>query len=83
MSFKAGERVVYATESRALDASTATANEKYWVVDQILDGGRLLLRTRRGGMRVVPERSAQLRRPFWWESVLMRGRFPGGGEVRA
>ncbi len=77
-SFKTGEKVVLVgAPSGATSTPRASApGASYWVIEQILDGGRLLLRTHQGGMRVVPERSAQLRRPFWWETLLLAGRFP-------
>ena len=55
-SFKSGEKVVLvgAPPAPGSAASTSTVLASYWVIEQILDGGRLLLRTRRGGMRVVP-----------------------------
>ncbi len=50
--------------------------DKFWVVDQVLEGGQLLIRTRRGKTRVIDANDYNLRAPRWWESLLYRRQFP-------
>lgn len=50
--------------------------DKFWVVAEILDGGRVLLRTRRGKEHVISQDDPNLRTARWWERLLYRGRFP-------
>lgn len=50
--------------------------DKYWLVERILENGRLLLRTRRGKTHVVDPDDRNLRKPTWWEWFRCRGRFP-------
>ena len=50
--------------------------DKYWLVDRILENGRLLLRTRRGKTHVVDADDCNLRKPTWWERLRCRSRFP-------
>ncbi|WP_092048365.1 hypothetical protein [Planctomicrobium piriforme] len=50
--------------------------DKFWVVDQVLEDGRLRLRTRRGKTRVIPANDRNLRTPAWWETLLYRNQFP-------
>jgi len=50
--------------------------DKFWVVDQVLGGGQLQLRTRRGKTRVVSADDRNLRLPRWWENLLYRKQFP-------
>lgn len=49
--------------------------DKYWIVQEVLDGGRVRLRTRRGKEHVVAARDPRLRRARWWERWLLRARF--------
>ena len=50
--------------------------DKFWVVAEIRDDGKLLLKTRRGKQHVVDRHDRRLRRPRWWERLLYRHRFP-------
>jgi hypothetical protein len=50
--------------------------DKFWIVDQILEDGRLLLRTRRGKTRVISRDDPNLRAPAWWESLIYGVYFP-------
>ena len=50
--------------------------EKYWVVQEVLEDGRLRLRTRRGKQHVVAADDVRLRRARWWERWVLAGRFP-------
>jgi hypothetical protein len=49
--------------------------EKYWVVQEVLDDGRIRLRTRRGKEHIVTPRNPLLRRARWWERWLLGSRF--------
>jgi hypothetical protein len=67
---------------RAENVHPATAGEtysyvvdKHWVVDAVLDDGRLQLRTRRGKLHVVAADDPRLRRATWWERWLLADRF--------
>ncbi|MBK8980245.1 MAG: hypothetical protein IPM29_30455 [Planctomycetes bacterium] len=50
--------------------------DKLWVVEKVLDDGRLQLATRRGKRHVVDARDPALRRPTLWERLKFRLRFP-------
>lgn len=50
--------------------------DKFWIVAEILDGDRLLLRTRRGKEHVIQQDDPNLRAARWWERMLYRNRFP-------
>lgn len=50
--------------------------DKYWVVADVLDDRRVVLRTRRGKQHVVPSDDPSLRRASWWERLVYHGRFP-------
>ena len=49
--------------------------EKYWVVDEILSDGLLLLRTRRGKTHVVAAKDPRLKHPSLWQQIRYRKRF--------
>ena len=48
--------------------------DKYWVVAELLEADRLLLRTRRGKQHDVSVEDPALRRPRLWERWLFRSR---------
>lgn len=48
---------------------------KYWMIVDV-DGGRLLVRTRRGKERWVAADTPTLHRARWWERWLFASRFP-------
>jgi hypothetical protein len=48
---------------------------KFWVVDDVLPNGNLLLRTRRGKTHVVGKDDLNLRHATLWDSILNRRRF--------
>lgn len=50
--------------------------DKFWTVAEVLEDGRLRLKTRRGKEHVVDVEDEQLRPASWWERWLYRGRFP-------
>lgn len=52
------------------------AVDKLWVVEDVLDDGRLVLRTRRGKRHVVEPDRCRLRSPSLWERWIFRDRFP-------
>lgn len=49
--------------------------EKYWVVEQVFDDGRIGLRTRRGKRHIMSPTDPRLRKARWWERWLLRRRF--------
>jgi hypothetical protein len=87
--FQSGDWVVYrkskhgpAPGPRARQISPATQGEdygyvvdKFWVVAESLDDGRVRLRTRRGKEHLIPAVDPILRRARWWERWLHRSRF--------
>ena len=50
--------------------------DKFWVVADVEEDGRLRLRTRKGKERVVDAKDRNLRSPRLWERVIYRSRFP-------
>lgn len=54
--------------------------DKFWLVDGVLEDGKLRLVTRRGKVRVLDSTDTHLRKPRWWERLVYRGRFPQMGE---
>ena len=50
--------------------------DKYWVVQDLLENGDVVLRTRRGKTHTIKSTDSQLRRASWWERYLLRKRFP-------
>lgn len=87
---KIGQRVVFAKDKfgerpgeRARDVvgtqkgdSYSYIVEKYWVIDEIQENGKLLLRTRRGKLHLIDQEHPGLRLPTWWEKLFLSGRFP-------
>jgi len=49
--------------------------DKFWVVSDVLDDGRLVLKTRRGKEHVVDADDHDLHRANWWERLIYRSRF--------
>ncbi|QDS90380.1 hypothetical protein EC9_45880 [Rosistilla ulvae] len=49
--------------------------DKFWVVDEVLDGQQVRLRTRRGKQNTITADDPRLRRASWWERLLYRSRF--------
>jgi hypothetical protein len=88
-AFKPGDRVVYRKTKhsttpgpRAKQISPAPQGEdygyvveKFWVVVEVLDDGRVRLRTRRGKEHLISAADPNLRRANWWQSWLYRSRF--------
>lgn len=90
--FQPGDQVIYRMTKhstqpgpRARDINPADKGDsysyvvdKFWVVADVLDDGRLILRTRRGKEHCVPPTDPQLRRANWLAKVLHGSRFPTG-----
>ena len=88
--FKPGDFVVFRVSKlsaipgpRAQDISPEPRGEhysyevdKYWVVVESRDDGKVLLRTRRGKEHLLEQASPRLRRARWWELLLYRHKFP-------
>jgi hypothetical protein len=49
--------------------------DKFWIVDSMLPGDRLLLRTARGKTHVIDANDPNLRKPSWLRRLLWRERF--------
>lgn len=67
---------------RAQDVNPNTKGEtysytvdKYWVVEQVLDDGRVVLKTRRGKSHTIPATDPNLRRAGLLDWLLHRNRF--------
>ena len=87
---KVGQRVVFAKDKysespgeRAQQISGTPKGdgysyivEKYWVVDELLESGMLLLRTRRGKLHRIHAEDPGLRLPTLWERLFLGSRFP-------
>ncbi len=50
--------------------------DKFWVVTEVCEGGKVRVRTRRGKEHVVSEDDPLLRRANWWDRLWHRSRFP-------
>ena len=50
--------------------------DKFWIVDSVLEGGKVLLKTRRGKEHVVDADDSNMHRAHWWERLAHRQRFP-------
>ena len=50
--------------------------DKFWIVADVEEEGRLLLRTRTGKERIVDADDSNLRAPRIWERIIYRSRFP-------
>jgi hypothetical protein len=93
--FKPGDLVIFRKAKhsnspgpRAKDISPAPKGEEYtyrvdkfWVVIEVRDDGKLVLQTRRGKVHEVDASHPQLRHAGWLSRILHRGRFPKPGEV--
>lgn len=89
-AFQPGDPVVYRatkfSDSPGPRAENITAAEhgenysyqvdKFWTVEEVLDDGRLRLRTRRGKEHVLAEDDPRLRRANLWERLVYKKRFP-------
>ncbi|MBX3435712.1 MAG: hypothetical protein KF847_20535 [Pirellulales bacterium] len=87
--YKTGDWVIYRLQKvspspgpRAQDVIPAAHGDeysylvdKYWVVEEVLPDARLRLRTRRGKTHVVSSDDRRLRRPRWYERLLLASRF--------
>jgi hypothetical protein len=57
--------------------------DKYWVVEEVLPDGRLVLRTRRGKRHEMSSTDPDLRPASWYHRLLLRSRFVAGEPARA
>ena len=86
---KHGDWVIYRKQksstspgARATDVHPASRGDtyhylvdKFWIVEEVIDGKQILLRTRRGKQNTIDANDPRLRRPRWWERLLYRNRF--------
>ena len=91
--YQPGDRVIYLAEKysqhpgpRAEAVKPETNGEgysylvkKYWVVLEVREG-ILIVQTRRGKQRSVSTSDPRLRPARWWERLLLKYRFPDGGQ---
>jgi hypothetical protein len=89
-TYKTGDLVIYRKPKhssrpgpRAEEISPAAKGEtydyvvdKFWIVADVTEDDRLLLRTRKGKERLVEADDPRLRRPTWWERLVFAGKFP-------
>ncbi|MCA9195571.1 MAG: hypothetical protein KDB03_27555 [Planctomycetales bacterium] len=87
--YRAGDWVVYtkskvsvAPGPRAKDVTAASKGEsysylvdKFWVVEKVQDDGKLVLKTRRGKLHVIPPTDPQLHLANWWQRWRYASRF--------
>ena len=87
-SFQSGDCVVYCKmkhtthpgrRAREVRASAKGDHytyfvDKFWIVRQVLDNGRLLLETRRGKTHVLNQSDPNLRRATLWDRIRHRER---------
>lgn len=88
--FKPGDQVIYRVTKhstrpgRRAHVVSPTSNgddyvytiDKYRIVDQVLDNGHLVLRTRKGKIHTVQPDDPNLRRPRFWEAWFRQAAFP-------
>ncbi|MEY3172370.1 MAG: hypothetical protein RLZZ436_283 [Planctomycetota bacterium] len=55
--------------------------DKYWMVQQLADEGRVIIVTRRGKTREVSAADPLLRKANWWQRLRYRDRFPASEVV--
>lgn len=89
-SYKPGDRVVYQMSKRSTHPGPRARDifpaprgesysyvvEKYWVVEDVIDSGRVVLKTRKGKTHIVPVNDFRLRPANWWEKFFHNARFP-------
>ena len=87
--FSPNDWVVYTREKHSLKPGPRAKNispspygelysyevDKYWVVRQV-NGGDIVLETRKGKTHRVSATDRRLRKAYWWERLLFSGRFP-------
>jgi len=89
-SYHPGDAVVYRMQKasahpgkRAQDIDAAPRGElytyavdKFWIVADVQDDGKLLLKTRRGKEHLIGPTDPRLRPARWWEKLLYYDKFP-------
>jgi hypothetical protein len=89
-NYKPGDWIVYTKQKvspapgkRAQEVTPAAKGDtysyvvdKFWVVANTLDNGKLLIKTRRGKVHEVDCQDPMLRKASWWEKILYKSRFP-------
>lgn len=90
VKFAIGDRVIYTRDKysnrpgpRAKNVSPTPHGEtyayqvdKFWVVNEFLPDGSIVLQTRRGKNHVVSSDDPRLRKASWWERLIYSSRFP-------
>ena len=87
--FSPNDWVVYTREKHSLKPGPRAKNitpspygelysyevDKYWIVRQV-QANEIVLETRKGKTHQVSPGDRRLRKAYWWERILMSGRFP-------
>lgn len=88
-AYRPGDWVVYRMTKystqpgpRAQNVSASRSGEKYgytvdkfWIVSEVREDGKLVLQTRRGKQHIVAADDRDLHLANWWERLYYRGRF--------
>lgn len=96
-TYRAGDRVVYTRDKyttspgpRAKNVVAAPNGElyeyqvdKYWIVGEVRDDGRVLLITRRGKVHIVPSDDPRLRKANLLERFWKSDWFPNNRQVQS
>ena len=53
--------------------------DKFWIVSEVLDDGKLKLQTRTGKHHTVAANDHRLRKTKWWERIVYRNKLPSLG----
>jgi hypothetical protein len=89
LAYKKGDWVIYKMQKtsdhpgpRARNRSAAPKGDfynyivdKFWIVHEVMDNGRLEVVTRRGKHRIVESTDPRLRKASWLERIFFAGRF--------
>ena len=89
-AFQPGDLVIYTVSKQGLHPGPGARDiqpvpngedytyvvDKYWMVQQLSDGGRVIIVTRRGKTREVSAGDPLLRKATWWQRLRYRDRFP-------
>jgi len=88
--YKPGDPVVYRMQKQSTHPGRRAKNvrpsphgetydylvDKFWIVAEVRQDNKLLVKTRRGKEHLVDASDPNLRRPRWWERLVYRRRFP-------
>lgn len=89
-TYRPGDAVVFRMQKRSTHPGPRAADvrpdrfgdqysymvDKFWVIDRVLDDGRLVARTRRGKTHTLHPADPRLHRARWWDKLRYGSRFP-------